>query len=89
MNQKLYVHSDSESVLKKLDKIRSWLYLFQNATMCADWDVLQATITILKKFDNKIILRHVKGHQDDTKQYHKLSLEAQLNVDADKLAGKF
>ena len=89
LTQKLYVHSDSESVLKKLDKIRSWLYLFQHATIFSDWDVLEATNTILTKFDNKIILRHVKGYQDNTKQYHKLSLEAQLNVDADKLAGKF
>ena len=89
LNQKLYVHSDSESVLKKLDEIRSWSYSFQHATMCADWDVLQAIIALLETFDNKIILIHVKGHQDDTKQYHELSLEAQLNVDADKLASEF
>jgi hypothetical protein len=31
---------------------------------------------------------HVKGHQDDTKEYKDLSLEAQINVDADALAGE-
>jgi hypothetical protein len=31
---------------------------------------------------------HVKGHQDDTTAYTDLSLAAQLNVDADTLAGE-
>jgi hypothetical protein len=31
----------------------------------------------------------VKGHQDDHVKYADLSLDAQLNVDADKLAGDF
>ena len=30
-----------------------------------------------------------KGHQDDDKQYEELPLEAQLNIDADELAGIF
>ena len=31
--------------------------------------------------------QHVKGHQDDQCKYDELSLPAQLNVDADELAG--
>ena len=32
---------------------------------------------------------HVKGHQDDNLEYQQLSLKAQLNIDADALAGLF
>jgi hypothetical protein len=35
------------------------------------------------------ILQHVKGHQDSHTAYNNLSLEAQLNVDADAEAGFF
>jgi uncharacterized ferritin-like protein (DUF455 family) len=34
-------------------------------------------------------LQHVKGHQDLNTEYAALSLEAQLNVDADAEAGFF
>ena len=40
--------------------------------------------------ENKIKAKYslVKGHQDDTKSSEELSLLAQLNVEADALAGK-
>eukprot|EP00957_Ditylum_brightwellii_P123776 9435689-Ditylum_brightwellii.AAC.1 len=33
--------------------------------------------------------QHVKGHQDDVKQYEELELPAQLNIDVDFLAVKY
>lgn len=36
-----------------------------------------------------VVLTYVKGHQDNRKAYDRLPLMAQLNVDADRLAGKY
>ena len=67
----------------------TWAFYYPNATMGADWDVLQAIVTLLQKFDKLPSLLHVKGHQDKDTSYANLSLAAQLNVDADKLAGEY
>ena len=32
---------------------------------------------------------HIKGHQDDLVKKHQLPLPAQLNMEADQLAGKY
>jgi hypothetical protein len=55
--------------------------------MDADWDILQAIITTLRLFPKTPAVLHVTGHQDRRTSYANLSLPAQLNVDADKLAG--
>ena len=57
--------------------------------MESDWDVLQAIVTELKRFNNPPPLIHVKGHQDDQMAYNQLTLPAQLNVDADHLAAEY
>ena len=40
------------------------------------------------KMKDNLSLNHVKGHQDNEKDISELLIEAQLNVTADKLAGK-
>ena len=53
-----------------------------------EWDLLveiQDTLRELRGVD----LIYVKGHQDDQTPYERLPLMAQLNVDADRLAGEF
>ena len=44
---------------------------------------------ILKSFSHTPEISYVRGHQDYNKAYNALSLEEQLNVDADKLAGSY
>ena len=66
-----------------------WPFYFPAKTMSPEWDVLQAIITKLRSFSVRPKLCHVKGHQDDKVPYHLLELPAQLNVDADELAGNF
>ena len=66
-----------------------WAHYYQSATMDADWDVLQAIITILRGFETPPAIEHVRGHQDDKTAYQDLDLPAQLNVDADELAGGY
>ena len=67
----------------------TWPYYYPNATMSPDWDVLQSIVSLLREFPKTPHLIHVKGHQDNNQTYAQLSMPAQLNVDADKLAGDF
>ena len=64
---------------------------YPNSTMEAEWDVLVeiwTTITTLPPAARPTF-HHIKGHQDKTTPYADLSLRAQLNCDADKLAEAF
>eukprot|EP00978_Attheya_sp_CCMP212_P007874 scaffold18320_cov37-Attheya_sp.AAC.2 len=51
-----------------------------------DYDVQMQIIATIKELDIDIHTKHVKGHQDDDKTYGQLSYEAQLNIQADRLA---
>ena len=83
------IYTDSASLIEKLGEIRKWLYFFPNTTMDPDWDVLQQIIFSLRLFPSLPKIRFVQGHQDDNCPYTTLSLPAQLNVDADHLAGSY
>jgi hypothetical protein len=50
-----------------------------------EWDLLNE-IQITLRLLPDVTLEYVKGHQDDHTDYSRLSLMAQLNVDADSLA---
>lgn len=53
-----------------------------------DWDLLVSIRRLLKEMPG-LKLQHVRGHQDRRIAYRQLSLLAQLNVDADKLANTY
>jgi hypothetical protein len=53
-----------------------------------EWDLLAEIRFALQRLPY-VQLVHVKGHQDKHKEYSRLNLRAQLNVDADDLAGKY
>lgn len=57
--------------------------------MVSDWDVLTMISTTINELSCPLTIKHVKGHQDEKKAYKDLTILAQLNVDADKLAGSF
>ena len=81
--------SDAKSMLDKIADVQTWTHDHASANMTGDWDVLQAIVNVLERFDASHKLEHVKGCQDDVVACKDLSLPAQLNVDADELAGKF
>ena len=54
----------------------------------AEWDLLVEIQHALRELPGAD-RTYVKGHQDDKKVYAKLPLMAQLNVDADRLSGKY
>ena len=53
-----------------------------------EWDLLVEIQDALQEMPG-VNLTYVKGHQDDRAPYERLSLMAQLNVDADRLAAKY
>jgi hypothetical protein len=60
-----------------------------NPTLEPDWDVLHEIRWTFQQQLSGGKLVHTKGHQDDKQKYDTLSLLAQLNVDADKLACQY
>jgi hypothetical protein len=56
---------------------------YPNETISSDWDIIQAIILTSQMFDTCPVIHNVKGHQDDHIPYKDLTLEAQLNVDAE------
>ena len=54
----------------------------------SDWDVVMNICTVLQEMPG-IHLQHVRGHQDRQIAYQRLSLLAQLNVEADRLANTY
>ena len=83
------IYTNSASLIAKINEVEKWPYFFPNATMDPDWDVLQQIITRRRLFPSLPILQFVKGHQDADCPYATLPLSAQLNVDADHLAGSY
>jgi hypothetical protein len=59
------------------------------STIQNDWDVAQAIATTCERMHIVPFFHHAKGHQDDKTEYSKLSLETQLDVDADPEAGYY
>jgi exonuclease III len=81
------LYCDNEALIKTLIESMTYKYVTPNSTLSSDWDVLEEIRHHLSIVPSK--LEWIKGHQDDHKPYHKLSLPAKLNVDADALATIF
>jgi hypothetical protein len=75
--------SDNDPLINRIATTRPYPQCFPNSTLEADWDVTHTIIRTLAQLPCKILVQHVKGHQDDHKNYDDLPLDAQLNCDAD------
>jgi hypothetical protein len=53
-----------------------------------EWDILQEIWHTINTWEH-FYISHIKGHQDRSRPVHELSLHAQLNVEADALAGMY
>jgi hypothetical protein len=81
--------TDNQGLLTRVESSLPYPKPFPNLTLLSDWDVTHEISQSLRTFQFLPTLCHVKGHQDATTPYAALSLEAQLNVDADAKAGLF
>mmetsp|Transcript_30358 Transcript_30358/g.72755 ORF Transcript_30358/g.72755 Transcript_30358/m.72755 type:complete len:2117 (+) Transcript_30358:2729-9079(+) len=61
-----------------------------NSTLTTDWDLVSAILHFYRLLPpSTVSFHHVYGHQDDHETYADLSLESQMNVDADAAATKY
>jgi hypothetical protein len=60
-----------------------------NATFQSNWDVVEAIVLQVEKSRLQVTYQHVKGQQDKDTAYELLPFLAQLNWDADKVAGAY
>jgi hypothetical protein len=75
---------DNDPLVKRVEAARpSFDQCFPNNTLEADWDVVHMIVRTIRQSPCRVRLQHIKGHQDDNKPYDDLSLDAQLNCDAD------
>lgn len=81
--------TDNAGLLTRIESSLPYPEPFPNLTLASDWDLTHQISTGLRTMAHIPILQHVKGHQDSHTAYRDLSLEAQLNVDADAEAGFF
>ena len=86
-NIQLQQFTDSASLLSRLSHLRRQAYTTANSTLASDWDVIQMINQTLLQLP-EYPLHHVHGHQDDECSFEDLPLPAQLNVEADHLAGQ-
>jgi hypothetical protein len=81
--------TDNQGLLTRVMTEMQYETPFPNITLLLDWDITNKISQSLRNLHSSTILTHVKGHQDDHRQYCDLPLDAQLNVDADTEAGYY
>ena len=85
---RISLSTDNEGLVTRIATCRACAIEHPNTSLKPDWDVVRSIADTLLLFPAPKIT-HVKGHQDKTVPYADLPLRAQLNVDADHLAGEF
>jgi hypothetical protein len=81
--------TDNAGLLTRIAASLPYPEPFPNITLASDWDVTHEIASSLRTMLTIPTLKHVLGHQDSHAAFHDLSLEAQLNVEADEEAGFF
>jgi ribonuclease HI len=86
ISNNLQVHSDNQSMIKKINKIRNWKITPKQCNE-KDMDIIieiPNMLNILQSTGITVKFKWVKGHQDRTNQ--QLSTDAKMNCAADTLA---
>ena len=81
--------ADNMELINRQSLHLMYTHPYPNMTLKAEYDLTEQIYNTHQKYRIKATFTHVKGHQDDDAIYDDLSLEAQLNVDADELAEKY
>jgi hypothetical protein len=81
--------TDNKALLIRISQHQAYVANYANTTLAPDWDFIEGIVLQLRALPVLPTFKHVKGHQDDHVAYQELPLDAQLNVDADALAGAY
>eukprot|EP00957_Ditylum_brightwellii_P051664 3917646-Ditylum_brightwellii.AAC.1 len=79
------LYLDNKGVIERIAKQQTYLFDYSFHMINPDWDIIAQICNILELMNIKAEFKHVKGHQDDVKNYKELDLPAQLNMDVDFL----
>jgi hypothetical protein len=89
INRPTIFTTDNKGLLTRIRRRIEYDANFATATVAPDWYLVEDLHCALSHFKLPPEFAHVEGYQDDNKSYDKLTLTAQLNVDADHEAGNF
>jgi NAD-dependent dihydropyrimidine dehydrogenase PreA subunit len=81
--------SDNAELIRRCKAHLQYKEPFPKETLRSEYDVTEQIYRTQAAHNIKATFYWVKGHQDNNKTYEELPLEAQLNIDADQLAGEF
>jgi hypothetical protein len=81
--------SDNAELIRRCIAHKHYEAPFPNETLTSEFDISEQIYMTQKENNIKARFKWVKGHQDNNTKYKELPLEAQLNIDADALAGEY
>ena len=76
-------------LITRLQDHRRYIEPYPNTTLGTEHHLTKQIHLLHKEHKLPSYFWHVKGHEDRNIEYAKLDLPAQLNCDADQLAGRF
>jgi hypothetical protein len=81
--------SDNKELIRQMTEHKQYEEPYPNATLASEYDIIEEIYETCKIYNIQSSYCWVRVHQDKHTAYEDLSLEAQLNVDADWYAGKY
>ena len=85
----LSYQSDNLELIKRQQEHQTYTHPYPNTTLTAEFDLTKIIHILHRDHALPPSFCHVRGHQDRDKAYAKLNLNAQLNVEANRLANAF
>ena len=90
INQCICHWIDNQGVVQRILEEFQSKYKRPNLTLQPDWDIIHEVATTYRKLSSITYTpKWIRSHQDATTPYQDLTLEAQMNCDADKQAEEF
>jgi hypothetical protein len=82
--------ADNQDLVTTITKREKNTAPYPNTTLQSDWDLIKEIYTTYQHLNiANVSFKWIKGHQDTDIPYDKLSIPAQFNVDADRLAEEY
>mmetsp|Transcript_15748 Transcript_15748/g.32323 ORF Transcript_15748/g.32323 Transcript_15748/m.32323 type:complete len:183 (+) Transcript_15748:115-663(+) len=85
----LSYQSDNLELIKRQQEHQDYKHPYPNTTLTAEFDLTEMIHVLHREHNLPSNFCHVRGHQDCDTAYSELDLNAQLNVEADRLAAAF
>jgi hypothetical protein len=88
-HSQVHFMADNKALITRQLDHQSFTTNYPNQTLLPEFDLTEQIYSTLFTHKIQSTFSHVKGHQDDSEDISKLCLNAQLNVEADRLAEQY